>query len=246
MIAELAAPLLSLALMGLSGCGALAALVIPDEGLNAREEAGPPLPREDPALVYRQRRESFEAHFERDLRACVRGPDCASHPIYSVARNDFDGDEYLGFCDGRIVVRSSRGGLVVTHLDGGLALAQPAGWRRLEFRLAGHTVSTFVPPDAEVRVAPEGDRVRLLGKRGFDLWLGPGGPGGPVAPANCRLTVIESRYFICRRGRAHHVVMHVPLGGQMISAESEPRLRASRRAAEQMVLSAQLLHRVGS
>ncbi|HJL20067.1 MAG TPA: hypothetical protein RMH99_30660 [Sandaracinaceae bacterium LLY-WYZ-13_1] len=160
MIAEAAAPLLlSLALVWVSSCGTLVALVIPDEGLNGPSE-DPAWPEDDPRLDG-ERRAAFEAHFEQDLGASVRGSDCASGPAYAVVRADFEGDEYLRFCDGRMVRRPPEGGLVVTHLGDRLALAQPRGWRRLQFRLAGQSVSTFVRPPRWLHEGPLVTRNRV-------------------------------------------------------------------------------------
>ncbi|MBZ0118540.1 MAG: hypothetical protein K8H88_16170 [Sandaracinaceae bacterium] len=101
-----------------------------------------------------------------------------------------------------------------------------------------------MPTTVEVR--GEGvDRARLIGKD-FDLHLRVEPRRERAQPLACAapLELVDAGvdYVICRRGNAHRLLARTSLARVHYLAESEPRMRASRRQAEAMLRSVQLLH----
>jgi hypothetical protein len=162
-------------------------------------------------------------------------------PSYAVLEEEAPrGGTFLGFCDGLMVTRPERGGLI----EEGEFRGAPEGWEPGSFALMGVWVRTELP--SRVRVRSEGDGVRLVGKD-VDLHVRAvsGSEDTLVAPEGCALVASGPRFVICRRGGAHHVIARTTLGAQRVLARSDPRMRATRRQAEDMVRAVQLMHRSG-
>lgn len=180
-----------------------------------------------------------EMGFERRLLALRATPACASSPSYAVLEEEAPrGGTFLGFCDGLMVTRPESGGLI----GSGEFRGAPEGWQPGSFALGGMWVRTELP--SRVRVRSEGDGVRLVGKD-VDLHVQAvsESEGAIAAPEGCALVASGSQFVICRRGGAHHVVARTTLGAQRVLVRSDPRMRATRRQADDMVRAVQLMHR---
>jgi hypothetical protein len=191
----------------------------------------------------------FEGEFANRLVAVSSSPACAQAPPHAVLEAATRRARFLGFCDGRIVQQLASGGLVISSTGVELPAEFIPGWETRLFSVGGLAVMIEVPTDARVRVrSARGDAVRLAGKH-FDLRIEPldgrEAVGPPAPPSRC--TVVESgpRHVICRQGPGHRVVARAQIGSRVFQIESDPRLRASLRQAQEMLLAVQLMHRVG-
>ena len=185
----------------------------------------------------------FERDFDRRHFAVQRSSVCAEPaPLHAVLVDTSPlGNVFLGFCDGTIVLRDRRGGLSGNLQF--LRLAQATDTRA--FGLDGQWVRTQVPAHAELEIRPgsAGEGVRLVGK-GVDLYIrrAPPGVGGELSAEGCSEIERGPGYVICRRAGGYRVRVCVEVAGRRLLVESEPRMRATLRQAQEMIRAAQLMH----
>jgi len=219
-----------------TGCGALIGQAFP-HGVRGPPDDDVPLREAGPSEI------DFQVEFDRHHSAVLRSTVCAEPaPLHAVlSETSPRGYAYLGFCDGSSVSRNPSG-RVSYNLT---FLRVERSMRVRRFDLDGSSMRTYVPADAEVEVRAEGEGVRLVGK-GFDLHVRP-------SPILTGLDVDEGcgelergpEYVICRRGGSHRVRARVQVDGRWFLAESDPRMRATLRQAQQMLRAVQLMYRSG-
>ncbi|RZO59788.1 MAG: hypothetical protein EVA89_14650 [Sandaracinaceae bacterium] len=185
----------------------------------------------------------FELDFDRRHFAVQRSSVCAEPaPLHAVLVDTSPlGNVFLGFCDGAMVSRDRRGGLSGNLQF--LRLAQTTDTRG--FGLDGQWVRTQIPAHAELEIRPEpgGESVRLVGK-GVDLCIrrAPPSDGGELSAEGCPEIERGPGYVICRQAGGYRVRAHVEVAGRRLLVESEPRMRATLRQAQEMIRAAQLMH----
>lgn len=191
----------------------------------------------------------FERDFADRLIAVASSPACHEAPPHAVVEAASSRARYLGFCDGRVIQHPASGGLIISSTREELPAARLAGWESRHFSVAGVAVVTDVPTRAEVRIrASRGDGVRLVGKQ-FDLHLhaidAEGDASALASPPGCSVVESGPRHLICRRAGGHRLVATARVGSGFVRIESDPRLRATRRQAQEMLVAVQMMHRVG-
>lgn len=189
-----------------------------------------------------------ELYFERDfvdtLETVISSSTCAQSPPHAVLEAATPHARYLGFCDGRVVQHLASGGLALSSLREDLPSPRLRGWEPRLFSVAGVAMRTDVPSHAAVSVrSASGDSVRLVGKF-FDLRIHfVDGSDALTPPTGCDIAESGPSYIICRRGDGYRLVTRRRFGSRVVHVASDPRLRATLRQAQEMLLSVQMMRR---